>query len=407
MLKYKKTVKYLYVGYIVQAVVNNLLPLFFVIFKTDYGLTSTKLGSLILFNFMVQICVDLAATKFGSKLGYRASMLLAHTFATLGLVFITVLPLLLSDIFIALMISTFFFAVGGGLIEVMVSPMMDSIDFGEKSAAMSLLHSFYCWGQVLVVAVTTIIIAVLGDEYWFYLPVFWAIIPFLNIFPFIKAPLPPMLAEEKREPLRLLFKKPKFILMVIIMVCAGAFELSMSQWASYFAETGLGISKMMGDLLGPCLFAVFMGLSRVYYGIKGEKLNLERSMMLSSALGIICYLLAGLSLNPYISLIGCAVCGFAVGLMWPGMLSLAGKTFRGGTAMFGILALSGDLGCSLGPWITGLFSDIAENSSAITSFGAGFGLSSQQTAIKFGILIGAVFPIIALICLKTKGRKQK
>ena len=407
MLKYKKTVKYLYVGYIVQAVVNNLLPLFFVIFKTDYGLSSSELGSLILFNFMVQLCVDLAATKFGARLGYRASMLLAHTFATLGLVFITVLPLLLSDIFGALLIATFFFAVGGGLIEVMVSPMMDSIDFGGKSAAMSLLHSFYCWGQVLVVAVTTVIIAVFGDEYWLYLPIFWAIIPFLNIFPFIKAPLPPMLAEEKREPLRVLFKEPKFILMVIIMVCAGAFELAMSQWASYFAETGLGISKMLGDLLGPCLFAVFMGLSRVYYGIRGEKLNLERSMMLSSALGIICYLLAGLSLDPYISLIGCSVCGFAVGLMWPGMLSLAGKTFRGGTAMFGILALSGDLGCSLGPWVTGLCSDIAENSSVITDLGASFGLNSQQTAIKFGILIGAVFPVVALICLKTNGRKQK
>ncbi len=402
----QKTIKFLYVGYIVQAIVNNLLPLFFVIFRKDYGVSTSKLGGLVLLNFAIQIVVDLAATKFGAKLGYRRAMLIAHTSAAFGLALITILPMIMSDAFVGLCIATIFTAIGGGLIEVMVSPLMDSIDFGSKSRAMSLLHSFYCWGQVLVVVGTTVVLSAFGDEYWFILPIIWATIPFFNIFPFIKAALPEMLPEEKREPLRHLFKTPKFLMMVVIMVSAGAFELTMSQWASFFAETGLGISKMLGDLLGPCLFAVFMGLSRIIYGFKGEKIPLETSMIICSALGVVCYVAAGLSLNVVVALLGCAVCGFSVGLMWPGTLALAGRHFKGGTAMFGVLALSGDFGCSIGPWLTGIASDVFEKNEEIIKLGNSFGLSSEQAPIKLSIFCGVIFPLIALICLIIEKRRK-
>lgn len=411
MNNYKRTVKACYVGYIVQAIVNNLLPLFFVIFRTEYGIDNSLLGSLILLNFMIQLIVDLLAAKYGHRLGYRKAMISAHICAALGLVSVTVLPMLLPDTFIALCLSTLLFAVGGGLIEVMVSPLMDSIESDSKSASMSLLHSFYCWGQVLVVAVSTLFLSAVGSKYWYVLPVSWALIPFLNVFPFIKAPFPEMISEKKRMPVKSLIKKPKFILLILMMVSAGAFELSISQWASYFAEEGLGVSKTMGDLLGPCLFAVFMGISRIIYGIKGSRMNLESSMAFCAGLGIICYLLAALSPNSYIALLGCAVCGFSVGLMWPGTLSLAGKSFKsGGTAMFGILALSGDLGCSLGPWITGMVSSAAEKSEAFSNFSSRMGFTPEQAGIKLGLLCGTVFPLIALICVlkekRTRSEKQ-
>jgi len=407
MRQYKKTVIYCCVGYIVQAIVNNLLPLFFVIFRTEYNLSTSKLGSIILMNFMIQLFVDILATKFGARIGYRRSMIIAHVFAALGLVSVTLLPIIIPDTYVALLIATLLFAIGGGLMEVMASPLMDSIDFGSKSAAMNFLHSFYCWGQVLVVGVTTLLLMLFGTKNWYIIPIIWAVIPFLNIFPFIKAPLPPMLPEEKRVPLKTLFKTPKFLLLVIIMVCSGAFELTMSQLSSFFAEKGLGVSKTVGDLLGPCLFAMFMGIARLTYSIKGDKLPLRNSMIFCCSLGVACYLMVGISTNVWVSLMGCALCGFSVGIMWPGALSLAGRSFKGGTAMFGILAVSGDLGCSVGPFITGIISDFAEKNEAIIAYGRAIGLDSEQTAIKLGLLAAGVFPFIALICLINEKRRSR
>ncbi len=400
MNKYKGTMRYCYVAYIVQAIVNNLLPLFFVIFSNKFGISTVKLGSLVLINFSLQLITDIAATKFGDRWGYRKSMLFAHAFSATGLVLAAILPFLFRDAFWGLVAATFFSAVGGGLIEVMVSPLMDSLQLMQKSSAMSFLHSFYCWGQVAVVLLTTVFIKIFGQQYWFLLPPLWALIPFVNTFMFIKTPLPETIRKEERTPLRQLFKKPIFILMIVIMVCAGASELSMAQWASFFAEKGLGISKMLGDLLGPCAFALFMGVARMIHGIYGERLPLKLSIIISAALGVVCYALAGLSLNPILALTGCAICGFSVGIMWPGTLSLASQHFsKGGTAMFGILAMAGDLGCSIGPWLTGFVAEISEKSRFITERAFKTGLDAEQLAIKFGLLVGIIFPLFMVVSL--------
>ena len=406
--RYKKSVKYLYVGYIVQAIVNNLLPLFFVMFSEQYNISTKKLGSLIMVNFIMQLIVDLLASKYGDKLGYRRALVLAHVSATIGVILISVMPMILSDTYLALVIATFFFAVGGGLIEVMVSPLMDAINSGDEGKGMSFLHSFYCWGQVAVVLISTLFLVAFGQDKWMVLPFIWAIVPFLNIFPFIFTPLPETSPEHTKIPLNQLFKHKVFILFIILMVSAGAAELAMSQWASYFAEVGLGVSKTVGDLLGPCAFAVLMGIARVIYGIYGANMKLKRSMLWCALLGIICYALAGISQNPYLSLVGCAVCGFSVGLMWPGTISLAGETFKGGgTAMFAILAMSGDLGCALGPWFTGIVSDYAENNSLSITNILYPALEPQQTSIKLGVLAGVIFPLVTVISLLVLKHKKK
>lgn len=392
--------RYCYVAYIVQAIVNNLLPLFFVIFSEQFGISTVKLGSLVLINFSLQLITDIVASKFGDRWGYRKSMLFAHAFSALGLALSAVLPFLLGDAFTGLVIAIFFSAIGGGLIEVMVSPLMDSLQLMQKSSAMSFLHSFYCWGQLAVVLISTLFIKFFGEQYWFVLPPLWALIPFVNTFMFIKTPLPDTVREEERTPLRQLFSKPLFILMLIIMVCAGASELSMAQWSSFFAEKGLGVSKVMGDLLGPCAFALLMGVARMIHGIYGERLSLKWSIIGSAALGTLCYALAGLSANPILALLGCAVCGFSVGIMWPGTLSLASRHFtKGGTAMFGILAMAGDLGCSVGPWLTGFVADITEGSEFLAAAALKTGLDSEQMAIKFGLLVGIIFPLFMVVSL--------
>ena len=404
--KYRKSVKYLYIGYIVQAIVNNLLPLFFVMFSEQYKISTQKLGSLIMVNFIMQLVVDLIASKFGDRLGYRRALVLAHASATIGVLFISILPEIINDTYLALVIATFFFAVGGGLIEVMVSPLMDAINSGDEGKGMSFLHSFYCWGQVAVVLFSTLFLHIFGKEMWKVLPLIWAVVPFLNIFPFLKTPLPETKPELTEISLPQLFKNKVFIIFIFLMISAGAFELAMSQWASYFAEVGLGVSKTLGDLLGPCAFGVLMGIARVIYGIYGENMKLVRSMLLCGVLGVICYIISGISQNPYLSLIGCAVCGFAVGLMWPGTISLAGKTFKGGTAMFAVLAMSGDLGCAVGPWLTGVVSDVTEKYN-FNLFNLYANLEPQQISIKFGVLSGVIFPLITVISLLLLKNKKK
>lgn len=399
MNKYRNTMAACYVGYIVQAVVNNLLPLLFVIFKEHFGISTQKLGSLILINFVMQLFIDLAASRFGDKLGYRRALVLAHLCAGLGLILAGVLPIILPSAYLGLILATFFYAIGGGLIEVMVSPMMDAMPSDNKSAAMSFLHSFYCWGQVAVVLLSTVFIKLVGEQYWYILPVVWSLVPLFNVISFLRVPMPEMLAEEERVSLKELFRNKMFLCFVLLMISAGSSELAMSQWASYFAEEGLGVSKFLGDLLGPCAFAVFMGIARVIYGIFGSRIPLKKAMLLCALLCVGCYLLAGLSRNPYFALLGCAVCGFSVGVMWPGTLSLAGAAFKGGTAMFGILALSGDIGCSIGPWLTGIVSGMVEHSERLSAFGDAFGWSAQQTGIKLGLLLAVVFPIITVFSL--------
>lgn len=380
---YKGTTIACFIGYIVQAIVNNFVPLLFVTFQNSYQISLSKITALITINFIVQLFVDMLSAGFVDKIGYRTSIIMAHVFSAAGLILLTFLPELMpaSHTFVGIVIPVVIYAMGGGLLEVLISPIIEACPNDNKEKAMSLLHSFYCWGHVGVVLISTAFFAVVGTFGWKYLAIIWALVPVFNIILFARVPIY-SLDDENVQGLTIkqLFKKPVFWVLMLMMMCAGASEQSVSQWASTFAEQGLGVSKMAGDLAGPMAFAAFMGMSRLIYGKFGHKLNLSRFIKYSCILCIISYLCIALVPVPQISLMGCAVCGFSVGILWPGTYSRAASIIKGGnTALFALLALAGDLGCSAGPALAGLVSDAAGDN------------------LRMGILAAVIFPVVLLV----------
>lgn len=377
---YKKTVNACFIGYIVQAVVNNFVPLLFLTFQSQYGIPLSKITFLITFNFSIQLVIDLLAAKFVDKIGYRASALSAHASAALGLCMLAFLPELTKDPFIGILISVVVYAVGGGLLEVIVSPIVEACPTDNKEAAMSLLHSFYCWGHVGVVLLSTLFFRFVGIGHWKILACLWALVPLLNMLAFFKVPIAPIIEEGGQGlSFKELLKNKVFWLLMLLMLCAGSCEQAVSQWASAFAEAGLGISKTAGDLAGPMFFAIMMGLSRAFYGKYGDKLDLVRFMKISGVLCLCSYLLISLSPLPVPSLIGCGLCGLSVGILWPGTFSLGSAGIKGGgTMMFAFFALAGDVGCSVGPTYVGTVTSLSDGN------------------MKQGILLACVFPILLL-----------
>ena len=379
---HKHTLFSCYIGYITQAVVNNLVPLLFLTFRKEYGLSIKDVTLLTTVNFCTQLIVDFLSTKFVDRIGYRAAAVLAHAMAALGLLSITVFPDIFPNPLSGLLVSVILYAVGGGLLEVIVSPIVEACPTERKEAVMSLLHSFYCWGQVGVVLLSTAFFVFIGLEHWRWLFCLVSVIPLFNLLYFMRVPIYPLVQESQGLSIRKLFSRGSFWLLLLLMICAGASELSMSQWASAFAESGLHVSKTVGDLAGPCTFALLMGLSRVLFAKFSTKISLVKAISISSILCLISYLIAALSPNAVLSLVGCALCGFSVGIFWPGTFSIAAKAIRnGGTAMFALLALAGDLGCSVGPTFVGFVS------------------SSFQDDLHKGLLIATVFPLLLLISL--------
>lgn len=393
---FKSTVFACYRGYITQGIVNNLSPLFFVLFQNKFGISYSLISALILCNFVTQVITDMLSVKYVDRIGYRKSAVIAHALAFLGLVMQGTLPNVLPAPYVGLVLATIVNGVGGGLIEVIISPIVDSCPGDAKASAMSLLHSFYCWGQVGVVLITTLLLRLIGEDLWFILPILWSLLPLYNLFRFLKVPLMPTVSEEEKTPLKTLFTSKIFLMALLLMLCAGASELAMSQWSSLFAERALGVTKVIGDLLGPCLFAVFMGIGRTIYGVWGEKIHLTGAMVFCAALCILCYLGTALFENPWLSLLSCALCGFSVSLMWPGTFSLTSAAYpKGGTAMFGILAVLGDVGCSVGPALMGAVSGaVSGNANIAASFP---NLTADQLGLKSGMLFSAVFPAFILI----------
>lgn len=382
-----------FIGYIVQAIVNNFVPLLFLTFEKTYQIPLSQITMLITFNFGIQLLVDLLSAGFVDRIGYRTSIFLAHLFSAAGLFGLVILPELLPDAFAGLLTAVVIYALGGGLIEVLISPIMESCPTDNKEKAMSLLHSFYCWGHVGVVLLSTLFFTVFGIENWKILTLLWVIIPLCNGFFFLKVPMAPLVEEgETGLTMKELFGRKIFWILMLMMLCAGASEQSVSQWASTFAEQGLGVSKTIGDLAGPMAFAVLMGSARAFYGKWGDKLNLDRFMKASGVLCMISYLCISLAPSPVISLLGCAICGLSVGIMWPGTFSKASASIRnGGTVMFALLALAGDLGCSSGPTVVGHVSGIASDN------------------LKMGILAAIIFPfllLLSLLLLKKNAREK-
>lgn len=378
---YRTTLVSCFVAYIVQAVVNNFVPLLFVTFQSEFGIPLSQITLLITVNFAVQLTVDLLSARFVDVIGYRASIVAAHILTAVGLVLLTVLPQSV-DPFAGILAAVVVYAIGGGIIEVLVSPIVEACPTDDKASAMSLLHSFYCWGAVGVILGSTLFFAVFGVENWRILTLLWALVPLCNTFNFVSCPIERLVEEGESLGVRRLLRLPLFWLIILLMVCSGASEAAMAQWASAFTESALGVSKTVGDLAGPGLFAVFMGISRMVYGRYSARLDLTRAMFLCGVLCAGCYLLASLSPSPLLGLAGCALCGLSVGIMWPGSISIsAQKCPGGGTAMFAFLALAGDLGATVSPTLTGSFAELAGGS------------------LKAGLLAATVFPVILVLGL--------
>ena len=386
--KYKKTIYACFGGYITQAIVNNFIPLLFLTFQSQYQIPLTKITMLVTINFGLQLLVDLAAIAFVDKIGYRAAAILAHICATGGLVLLPILPELLPDPFIGILLAVLVYAVGGGLLEVLVSPIVEACPSENKEKTMSLLHSFYCWGYVGVILLSTLFFGVFGIKNWKVLAVLWAIVPAINTIIFTKVPIASLNTDEESGlSVKQLAGKKIFWIMMMLMLCAGACEQSVGQWASTFAEKGLGVTKTIGDLAGPMSFAILMGTSRAIYGKYGEKINLERFMIYSVLLCLTSFLLIALVPVPFIGLIGCGLCGLSVGILWPGTFSMAAASIRGGgTAMFALLALAGDLGCSSGPTVVGMVSGYFRDN------------------LRMGVLAALLFPVLLFIGIFWKRR---
>ena len=380
-MSYKKTLHTCYRGYVVQAIINNLSPVLFTTFGFLYNIPVGQIALLIVINFCVQIAADLFSVVFLDRIGMRRAGELAHLCAAVGLWMLAFLPIILPSAFLGLVIATAFMAWGGGLLEVLVSPLVDSIPGDAKSAGMSLLHSFYCWGQVAVVLFTTLALRLLGTQLWFIIPLLWSLLPLYNLVCFHRVPIPDAQPTAEHAQGGGLFKQGLFWLGLILMVAAGASEQGMSQWSSSFAEAALGVDKVIGDLLGPCLFGVFMALGRTAHGILGDKLPLRPALLGCAGLAIACYLTASLVPIPMLALAACALCGLAVSLFWPGVFSYSAEHLQGGTRMFGIFAILGDVGCAAGPWLIGFIA----------------GLSGGASQLRTGLLFGSVFPVLMLV----------
>lgn len=389
---YKKTLIACYLGFVTQAISANFAPLLFLTFKDAYGLTLDKVALIPSVFYLTQLIVDFAATKFADKIGYRICVVASQVLSAVGLVLLTFLQELLPNPFVGILISVVLYAIGSGLIEVLVSPIVEACPFENKDGMMSLLHSFYCWGAMGVVLGSTLFFAVFGIESWKMLTIIWALVPLYNTFNFINCPIERLVEDGKSMGISKLLKTPIFWLMIILMISSGASEATMAQWASAFTESAIGVSKTVGDLAGPCLFAMFMGISRVVYGKFSDKLDLTKVMLACGAMCAGCYLLASLSPLPILGLAGCALCGLSVGIMWPGSISISSeKCPRGGTAMFAFLALAGDLGAMVSPAMVGSVSEMAGGN------------------LKTGLLVATVFPVVlvfALLILKKRLVKQ-
>ena len=381
---YKKTLVACYLGFVTQAITANFTPLLFLTFKNTYGIGFEKIALIPMVFYFTQLLIDFAAAKFVDKIGYRVCVVSSQVLSAAGLVLMAVLPELLPVPFAGILIAVVLYAIGSGLVEVLVSPIVEACPFENKGGMMSLLHSFYCWGAVAVILGSTLFFTVFGIENWKILTVLWAIIPFLNAFNFMFCPIERLVEEDQRMRTSQLLKLPLFWLLILLMICAGASEASMAQWASAFTESAMGVSKTVGDLAGPCLFAVFMGISRILYGKLSEKLDLTKTMLACGGLCVLCYLTASLSAIPIIGLAGCALCGVSVGIMWPGTISISSqKCPRGGTAMFAFLALAGDLGATVSPSLVGGISNMAGGNLKAGLFAA--------TAFPLLLIFGLIF----------------
>ena len=387
---FNHTVRACFMGSVIQAIVINFAPLLFVTFHNTYGIGLDKISFLITIIFSIQLLVDASSPLFVKRIGYRATAILTQAFSAAGMIALAVLPGICPNPYVGLLIATALYAIGAGLGEVVISPIVEYCPTKRKAATMCLLHSFYCWGQMFAVLASTLFFVIFGIENWHYLALIWAILPIANAVVFCIVPMPDVHEEDGAGiGVKKLFSQKRFWILALVMLCGGAAELCISQWASAFAQTGLGVEKTVGDLMGPCLFAALMGTARLLYAKFSDRVRMSTVMIASGILCVASYLLAALSPIPALGLVGCALAGFSVGVFWPCALNLGASGIGGGVTMFAMLALFGDMGCTLGPTLVGLVSDRAGGE------------------LSVGLLTAVAFPILLIFGMMLYGRGRK
>lgn len=409
-MNYKHTRIACYTGYVTQAIVVNLAPLLFVIFQNDFRFSLAFIAAITLITFLIQMVIDIAAIYFVEKTSYRTLAVSSQITAFAGLVMLAFLPRI-TEPHIGVLVSVFVYSTGSGLCEVVLSPLIESLpsEGGENTSAMTLMHSFYAWGQAVVILLSTVVIKLIGDDLWWTVPILWSLVPLFNTFAFLKVPLKKMTVHGEGGSIGRMLRRPEFLLAFLLMICAGASEQAMAQWASMFCEKGLGVEKVVGDILGPCLFAVMMGIGRTLHGLFGGKLSMQKLLLVLSAFTIFCYGVTVFIPVPFVSLVSCGLCGFGVSVMWPGMLTLCSSKYpSAGAAMFAFLALGGDIGCSLGPWVMGTVSDTVIRG-AQDNPGLFERISSdiEQIGLRTGFLGASIFPVIMLVGIILLSRSGK
>lgn len=409
--QYRHTIYACYAGFVSQAAINMLAPLLFVTFRNQYGLSLADVSQLIVINFGMQLISDMVTARFADRHGYRKSAVLALALSSAGLVSLSILPKILPDAYMGLCIAVAFYGFGGGMLDVVLTPIVAYLPGDAKEGQLSLLNASYSWGQTIVVALSTLFLWNFGTERWQVLPVLWALLPLADLFFFLKVPIIEPQAEQKMMSVRELLQNRVFLLLLLLMFCTGATVLSMSQWSSLFAEQGLRVPKVVGDLLGTCLFTGLTAVGRTLYGFFSKRMNLLRTLLAGGMLGILGYLITALAPWPLLSLLGCAACGFVTCLMWPGNVAMGVKRFpQGGTVMFALLALLGDLGSTFGPWLVGQISDYTQKLPLLADLAGRRGESLEQTALKAGLLVAMVFPIVlagGLVILRRGDRRTQ
>jgi len=401
-VSYKSTVYACYLGHFVQAAVINATPILFLTLMNRYSLTFEQMGRLVLVNFVTQVAVDLIASRYADQYGLRIFAVAAQVFAFLGLILFGLAPFLFADAYTGFIIATIVFSCGGGLLELLLSPIVNAIPTDEKAGAMSMLHAFYAWGQLTVVLVTSLMLAVLGADRWYWIMIFWSLLPLVNAFVFLKVPLAPMVAEEHRTKISVIFKNKYFIVCLAAIMAGGAAEISMAQWASSLLEAAMGIPKIIGDYAGVGMFALAIGIGRTWYGKKGSRIDIYKAMTWGAVLCLVCFLTVVFSPFPALSLAACALSGFGVSLLWPGTIVIATHKFPlAGTSMFAILASAGDIGASLGPWLVGLTADKTPALIKAAQIPV-----SGNPGLRAGFLLAAVFPAAMIFFTRYLTKKK-
>lgn len=396
-VSYRSTIYASYLGFVILATVVNLTPILFIPLREQFGLTFEQMGRLVFINFITQVATDLYFSRLVDKHGFRPFIVLAQVMAFLGFGVFAIAPRIFAQPYVGFMVATVIFSCGGGLLELLVSPIVNAIPTDEKASAMNLLHSFYAWGQVAVVLITTLLLLVLGSQSWPWIIMGWMVLPVINFFLFLRVPLAPMVPEEHRMPMIALLRSRFFAMILIAIATAGASELVMAQWTSTFMEKALNLPKIVGDVAGVTMFAFMLGVGRALYGKYGAKLNLQSVMIAGTALAFFCYLVVAFSPWPLLSLVACALTGLAVSSLWPGSLVIASERFPlAGASMFALLAAGGDTGASVGPWMSGVVADLLPG--LVNNLPAG--IAPEEIGLRAGMLLGAIFPLAMFACMR-------